>query len=375
MKAQNKYSGLIAFILAGGALFAGNKLCAQATIGSNASPARAALLDLKTMEAVNPPHANDTLNISSLTGGLLLPRVKLINRATLEPFISTSDPEWLNNSASKIKEKHAGLTVFNISDNRPPFKVGAYIWNGYSWMTPSAKPVIVGHGIVMNGNNMQLDLQLRQSVAFNTANELRISGSIPMDVTMPVRLSNAFQYTYNSPKKYQIIRSDANGNAVWVDNNTVPADAPRVIYNLAGADVIVGRSEPYLPRDTFGTVELPPGRWLVMVTMLAEMGRGDNNKYLIETSFFREGHSGSAPDPADFIGNSSLISATISNGFNTVNGYVIIENKKDKRLKYYYKVTKITSIGAKRTTNAYIGQFGSRNYWDINSIVAFALVP
>jgi hypothetical protein len=355
-------------------MLAGNSaLHAQATIGSDGLPARAALLDLKTRDAINPPSANDTLNISSLRGGLILPRVKLVNRATLEPFISASDPEWLNNASSKLKEKHAGLTVFNIADNRPPFKVGAYVWNGYSWMTPSPRPVGTGHGILMDGNNMQLDLQLKQPIAFDMAEELRISGSGGMEVTMPVRLTNAFRYTYKLPKKYQVMRSDANGNAVWVDNHTVPTEAPKITYNVAGARVRLGYGT--IPRDTFGTVDLPPGRWLVMITMLAEMAFGADNTFLMETSFFRESYTGSRPDANDFVGNSSIISATIYNGFNVVSGYVVIENKSKGRLKYYYKVIGITSIGVKKSNGAYIGDFGSSRRWDINAIEAFALVP
>ncbi|MDR2498305.1 MAG: hypothetical protein LBD28_02570 [Tannerellaceae bacterium] len=375
MKVTNKHKGIIAILLVSNTLSLGNlALHAQATIGSNELPARAALLDLKTRDAINPPNANDTLNISSLTGGLLLPRVKLINSFTLEPFISTSDPDWTNNSSSKIKEKHAGLTVFNISNNKPPLKVGAYIWNGYSWMTPAAKPVTVGHGIAMSGNNMQLNLQLSQSIAFNTAHELRINGSAPMNVTMPVRLRNAFQYSHNAPKKEQVIMSDAYGNAIWKDNNTIPVVAPVAKFDPTGGNVFLYNRSNVV--DTKARITLPPGRWLVMVTMLAGVTSGGTDQciYWIESTFFKDATD--VFDPSIFVGNNNKISGHVFLNYNIISGYVIIENKSKQNADYVYKVTRTEVIyTTKKNNGVHARNFGGEDHWSENSIVAFALVP
>ena len=102
------------------------KATAQVTIGSEAMPSRAALLDLKDRQT---PGLN---NETSTTGGLLLPRVLLVSKTTLEPFISTTDSDWTNASTSKIKEKHTGLQVYNLSVNNG-FTKGLYIWNGLEW--------------------------------------------------------------------------------------------------------------------------------------------------------------------------------------------------------------------------------------------------
>lgn len=111
-------------------------LSAQVTIGSEIEPEKANLLDLKTQKA-------DLLNNATTDkngGGLLLPRVKLQNRKTLEPFISQGDNEWINAPATKIKEKHAGLTVYNINvspntetEQDRIFTQGVYTWNGQEW--------------------------------------------------------------------------------------------------------------------------------------------------------------------------------------------------------------------------------------------------
>jgi hypothetical protein len=109
------------------------KLSAQVTIGTFIEPEKAALLDIKDKDA-------DRNNETTSKGGLGLPRVRLVNRNTLEPFIPVSDQEWIANS-DKLKEHHAGLMVYNI--NVTPvndqsiademFRQGIYIWNGERW--------------------------------------------------------------------------------------------------------------------------------------------------------------------------------------------------------------------------------------------------
>jgi len=112
-------------------------LSAQGTIGSGEKPVRAALLDLKGQ---NP----DSENITSSTGGLVLPRVKLTGRTTLDPFIdSGTDPEWKSadvNVVKKLKDDHTGLMVYNLSVSDPGetdenliFEQGIYVWNGTQW--------------------------------------------------------------------------------------------------------------------------------------------------------------------------------------------------------------------------------------------------
>ncbi|NDV97113.1 hypothetical protein D0T84_19725 [Dysgonomonas sp. 521] len=118
-----------------------SKLKAQVTIGSDLAPIDATLLELKSKDASNPASVTDDNNITSDKGGLLLPRVMLVNRKTLEPFVKTTDPAWTGASASKIKEKHTGLTVYNINESAETvtelnkiFHQGVYLWDGAKWV-------------------------------------------------------------------------------------------------------------------------------------------------------------------------------------------------------------------------------------------------
>lgn len=105
---------------------------AQVTIGSNAEPSSAAILEIKTMH--NASHIvsiTDDSNITSDKGGLGLPRVKLVNRKTLEPFIQGSIDD-------QTKMKHVGLTVYNIKQQitnsiDESFEPGTYVWDGKQW--------------------------------------------------------------------------------------------------------------------------------------------------------------------------------------------------------------------------------------------------
>jgi hypothetical protein len=118
------------------------KINAQVTIGSDKAPAKAAILEIKTQEpASNITSVTDNGNVTSGVngGGIGLPRVKLVDRETLEPFVLTDDAEWTS-PASKIKEHHAGLTVYNLTnDPTKLLRQGTYIWNGTKWMMTGGK--------------------------------------------------------------------------------------------------------------------------------------------------------------------------------------------------------------------------------------------
>lgn len=122
------------------ALLCSFALHGQITIGLLDDPVEAALLDLRTQETNNPSSVTDVNNITSIKGGLGLPRVMLENRRTLEPMISPTDPLWTSPS-SKLKEKHAGLIVYNIkvspdteTDPDRIFRQGVYSWDGKLWL-------------------------------------------------------------------------------------------------------------------------------------------------------------------------------------------------------------------------------------------------
>jgi uncharacterized protein (TIGR02145 family) len=119
---------------------------AQVTIGSDIAPARATLLELKArQEAGTVSSVSDDKNITSGLGdgGFLLPRVKLVNISTLEPFIPATDADFTANTNS-LKEKLAGLMVYNITNNGAGTTLypAVYTWNGAVWITSQANEAV-----------------------------------------------------------------------------------------------------------------------------------------------------------------------------------------------------------------------------------------
>ncbi len=91
----------------------------QVTVGSDESPERGMILEVKTQPA-------DANNVTSDKGGLLLPRVALYGRSSLVPFIQDADV------TAQDKIKHTGLMVYNI-DNEDGLRPGIHIWDGTQW--------------------------------------------------------------------------------------------------------------------------------------------------------------------------------------------------------------------------------------------------
>lgn len=93
---------------------------AQVTIGSDLTPEKAALLDIKTKVGANG-------GVTTTQGGLLLPRV-ILNAEDNLPF------DGMSNSSSE-KLNHRGLLVYNIGGSSA-LDEGIYVWDGKKWQTP-----------------------------------------------------------------------------------------------------------------------------------------------------------------------------------------------------------------------------------------------
>jgi uncharacterized protein (TIGR02145 family) len=138
MKTKTIKTKLSAFTLLA-ALFLTFSARAQVTIGSGISPTRAALLDLKArQDGGTLSSVSDDANVTAGDGdgGLLLPRVKLVDINTLEPFISENDPDFMANTGN-LKERLAGLMVYNLTNNgiNTPLYPAVYTWDGTHWVT------------------------------------------------------------------------------------------------------------------------------------------------------------------------------------------------------------------------------------------------
>lgn len=98
---------------------------AQVTIGMGEAPEKGALLQLK-----------DTVSreggITATTGGLLLPRVNLVNRAELYPFYKQGAADYTGKAKEIAMLNHCGLVVYNLN-RTDEFSPGPYYWDGEQW--------------------------------------------------------------------------------------------------------------------------------------------------------------------------------------------------------------------------------------------------
>ncbi|MDR2627732.1 MAG: hypothetical protein LBC40_06835 [Dysgonamonadaceae bacterium] len=342
---------------------------AQVSVGMETVPARAALLDLKTQEVVNPPGANDDANVTSTWGGLLLPRVELKDTMTLEPFIPVTDPDWVNQATSRIKELHAGLMAYNLTDNAF-FKPGFYSWNGRRWIRAGASSLTAGNGLSQTSGAFLLGGTLTKPTTINHDQySFSLSGSGAVDVETPVLLSGPLAYKYGQPGNGKVLTSDASGTASWQNNVSIPHITPTAVFSSSGSSLpFASYANTWVNTDTY--ISLPPGRWMIMVTMLVRVGNVTNSdRYWLESTFVKEGEQ--APNPTDYIGSNQSISGSLNGGYNIISGYVVLENKSSDSVKFYYCVGQGKRLGG--STNAVLDQIGS-DAWAENSIVAFSLV-
>jgi len=102
-------------------------LNAQVTIGMGSAPSKTALLQLKDRDPDDLYADNET----SRSGGLLLPRTRLVDKSTLEPYVEISDPDY-----EQYKKESIGLLVYNIATT-PDLNPGIYHWDGAKWTSIS----------------------------------------------------------------------------------------------------------------------------------------------------------------------------------------------------------------------------------------------
>lgn len=128
-------------------LLLSQNILSQVTIGLGEVPERVALLQLKDQ-------SSDSSYVTATKGGLLLPRVRLININTLEPFMSPSDPEY-----EKEKRLSMGLVVYNIDESLDDnLHAGVYYWDGEKWELSTTGPRIVN-----NNKENSLKVNINQS--------------------------------------------------------------------------------------------------------------------------------------------------------------------------------------------------------------------
>jgi hypothetical protein len=236
-------------------------LKSQVTIGSINEPARAALLDMKTK---NPGTDNVTVEANK-PGGLVLPRVKLVNISTLQPFIAPTVSDW-----AEQKKVHEGMMVYNLTTNNG-FSKGIYVWNGTQWepsktsftlttsngLTKSGDNILLGGNLTNNTSLEQgaytLDFTGGQGKIFMTAvkNNIPSVGSSITPVGVDSRTGELFAMKAENqgpPAKainYLIYKLTGNGD--WVNNFNTQIEARD--YTL----VIVGSF--FKPVSAYGAID------------------------------------------------------------------------------------------------------------------------
>lgn len=138
---------------------------AQVTIGSGEKPAKGSVLDVKSQAA-------DAENMTSATGGIVMPRLRLQNINTMEPIISENDPDL-----NELKTLHTGLIVYNLVSDAS-FKEGLYVWNGTQWEAVLAEgagnipAVTAENGLTLapGGDSIELGGSLDDNTTINQDN-------------------------------------------------------------------------------------------------------------------------------------------------------------------------------------------------------------
>lgn len=146
---------------------------AQVTVGSGVKPVKGAILDIKSQAA-------DTDNVTSYTGGIVMPRLRLQSIDTMEPIIPAGDPDL-----AELKALHTGLMVYNLTGDAP-FREGLYVWSGTQWETvlsdgSSSVPVVTaenGLTITPTGGYIELGGTLDANTIIDQNNNTMLFTSV-----------------------------------------------------------------------------------------------------------------------------------------------------------------------------------------------------
>ncbi len=203
-----------------------------------------------------------------------------------------------------------------------------------------------------NGTNLNSNLQL--STSGTTRMTLDDKGFVGINTTNPATRLDIQNGTTNGAIKIvdgtqglnKVLTSDANGVGTW------KRAAVDIYYAPIGAGVNIP-SNTITPQYTGNAVTLPPGKWLVDVTMLMSKGSGtvtytaSNETWWVRTSFGNS--SSSFATSPDIVGSSDLISGGLGTNspYSIMKGSVVINNTSGGNKTYYY-----WAIGSMQNFNA-----------------------
>lgn len=193
-----------------------------------------------------------------------------------------------------------------------------------------------------NGTNQNSNLQFSTSGA--TRMTLDDKGFVGINTTNPsTRLdiengstNGAIKIVDGTQGLNKVLTSDANGVGTW------KRSAVDIYYAPIGAGVNIPFNTT-TPQYTGTSVTLPPGKWLVDVTMLMSKGAsgivtftGSSETWWVRTTFGNS-NSSFAPSP-DIVGSSDLISGGLGSNapYSIMKGSIVINNTSGANKTYYY---------------------------------------
>jgi hypothetical protein len=355
---------------------------AQITVGSDEKPVKAAILEVKSQTA-------DGDNVTSRTGGVVMPRLRLQNPATLEPVILNDDPDL-----ATLKEVHTGLIVYNLTSDAN-FKAGLYVWDGLRWEAiisdagEGAATIALENGLTFASSGAAAELggtlnahtdinQNNNAMSFadggawsvnatdlivkggNTGlgkepspgRKLDVSGDVLVTGGLAVKGETSLKhvaitgtgaspahitYAPDGRRKEQrfLVSSGSAGQAYWrvvgglssVDQTPLPAATLRFVPSSQTAGYL----------DTGMGVELPPGKWLISYSVrlvsvsLTTASTGD----IKPTSFRFTMLDNGVPIPATGKKAYDDCRAYPDTYYNSCTGFLILENDSNQDKTYY----------------------------------------
>jgi hypothetical protein len=222
-------------------------LKSQVTIGSSKEPAKGALLDLKTK---NPDSDNVTVDDNG-SGGLVLARVRLVDKNTLEPFIPTTDSDWQNKEV-EMKKLHVGMMVYNLTSNGD-FSPGVYVWNGLEWIKDEINAT---NGLTKTSDNIQLGGTLNTSTTIDQGtNPLIFSGQSASKIYMRNVKDNIPENTDN----IATLGIDNTSGELFImkansTNGTTTKAISYIVYKLIGSGDWVQNFNTQIPANKYTVV-------------------------------------------------------------------------------------------------------------------------
>lgn len=206
-----------------------------------------------------------------------------------------------------------------------------------------------------------------------------------------------FKLVDGNEKDKRVLTSDANGVGTWKDSGelripiTSLAGTPDPRYSHDKGTHICGNIADEYYHYTKFYIDLPPGKWAVNVAMLMGQNGGNaattpNNTSIWVRSTFREGEvNGHAPLPTQpyyyqhlvvppYMEGNYLVSGSLGGAatYGIAQGTVVINNRHNRTMRYYYMAGSPTIKGYSNRNAACLHRFGGR-FWSEDSITAYRI--